>query len=338
MHPIIETRSNLQTYLSLIILAVLVITATGIFLWQFRYHPAVLNLDNIVSSTEGVPQTQKPSSDESRFPMPEDLVALSPPEVFEPPHLSDKINGRAELYLSAGFVDLQTQRFASPDAPGAWMEAFIYNMATNQNAFAVFSAQRRDDADSLSLTPHAYRTKNALFLVHGAYYLEIIASEASADTFPPMLLFAKAFVDSIQVESVQISEKNLFPETDLVENSISLISTDAFGFERFDRMFTAIYTIDGAEIMAFLSNRNAEEKAAELAEAYQGFLLAFGGRKIQTDLPIKNATMVEILDTYEVIFLHGPYIVGVREAQNRTQAEALAVRLYEKLKEVTGEL
>jgi hypothetical protein len=116
VHPIIETRANLQTYLSLIILAVLVITAIGIFLWQFRYNqfrynPAVLNLDNIVSSTAEIPQTQKTSSVQSRFPIPEDLVALSPPEVFEPPNLSDKINGKAELYLSAGFVGLQTQRF-----------------------------------------------------------------------------------------------------------------------------------------------------------------------------------------------------------------------------------
>jgi hypothetical protein len=337
VHPIIETRSNLQTYLSLIILAVLVITATGIFLWQFKYNPAVLNLDNIVSSTAETPQTQKPSSGQIPFPLPEGLVALSPPEVFEPPNLSDKINGKAELYLSAGFVGLQTQRFKHSDATRVWMEAFIYNMVSNQNAFAVFSAQRRDDADSLNLTQHSYQTKNALFLVHGPYYLEIIASEAIVDIFQPMLQFAEAFVDSIQVKSVQISEKNLFPKTDLIENSISLIASDAFGFERFDKIFTARYTLDGAEIMAFISNRGAAQKAIELAEAYQEFLLAFGGRKIETDLTIKNAMIVEILDTYEVIFSQGTYIAGVREAEDKTRAKALAMRLSKQLKEATGE-
>jgi hypothetical protein len=338
VHPIIETRANLQTYLSLIILAVMVITAMGIFLWQFRYNPAVLNLDNIVSSTAEIPQTQKTSSVQSRFPIPEDLVALSPPEVFEPPNLSDKINGKAELYLSAGFVGLQTQRFKRSDTSNVWMEAFIYNMASNQNAFAVFSAQRRDDADSLNLTQHSYQTKNALFLVHGPYYLEIIASEASDDIFQPMLQFAEAFVDSIQVKSVQISEKNLFPKADLIQNSVSLIASDAFGFERFDQIFTARYSIDGAEIMAFVSNRSAAGKAIELTEAYQKFLLAFGGRKIETDLTMKNAMIVEILDTYEVIFSHGTYIVGVREAENKAQAKALAIRLAKQLKEATGEL
>jgi hypothetical protein len=332
-----ETRPNLQTYLSLIILAVLVITATGIFLWQFRYNPAVLNLDNIVSSTAEIPQTQKASSHQLPLPLPEGLVALSPPEAFEPPTLSDKINGKAELYLSAGFVGLQTQRFKDSDATSVWMEAFIYNMASNQNAFAVFSAQRRDDADSLNLTPHSYRTQNALFLIHGPYYLEIIASEASEDIFQPMLQFAEAFVDSLQIESFQISEKKLFPKTDLIQNSISLIASDAFGFERFDQIFTARYTIDGAEIMAFISNRSAAENAIELAEAYQNFLLEFGGRKIETDLTMNNTMMVEILDTYEVIFSHATYIAGVREAEDKARAKTLALRLAKQLREVTGE-
>jgi hypothetical protein len=304
VHPIIETRSNLQTYLSLIILAALVITATGIFLWQFKYNRAVLNLDNIVSSTAETPQTQKPSSDQTPFPL---------------------------------FVGLQTQRFKRSDTSNVWMEAFIYNMASNQNAFAVFSAQRRDDADSLNLTQYSYQTKNALFLVHGPYYLEIIASEASVDIFQPMLQFAEAFVDSNQVRSVQISEKNLFPKTDLIQNSVSLIASDAFGFERFDQIFTARYTIDGAEIMAFVSNRNSAGKAIELAEAYQKFLLAFGGRKIETDWTVKNAMLVEILDTYEVIFSQGTYIAGVREAEDKAQAKVLAMRLSKQIKETTGE-
>jgi len=337
VHPVIETRSNLQTYLSLIILATLVITAAVIFLWQFKYNPAVLNLDNIASLTADFPQTQKPSSAQTPFPLPDGLVALSPPEVFEPPNLSDKINGKAELYLSAGFVGLQTQRFKHADASSVWMEAFIYNMASDQNAFAVFSAQRRDDADSLNLTTHSYQTKNALFLVHGPYYLEIIASEASEDIFQPMLQFAEAFVDSIQVKSFQINEKELFPKAGLIQNSIGLIATDAFGFERFDQIFTAGYIIGGAEIMAFISNRNTADKAIELAEAYQKFLLAFGGREIEIDLTIKSAMMVEILDSYEVIFSHGAYIAGVREAEDKEQAKALAIQLAKQLKEATGE-
>ena len=89
--------------------------------------------------------------------------------------------------------------------------------------------------------------------------------------------------------------------------------------------------------MAFISNRGAAGNAIELAEAYQEFLLAFGGRKIKIDLTIENAMMVEILDTYEVIFSHGTYIAGIREAEDKAQAKALAIRLSKQLKGATGE-
>lgn len=46
----------------------------------------------------------------------------------------------------------------------------FYDMGNSQNAFSVFSAQRRKDADPLNLTRYAYRTSNAIFLIHGRYY------------------------------------------------------------------------------------------------------------------------------------------------------------------------
>ncbi len=50
-----------------------------------------------------------------------------------------------------------------------------------------------------------------------------------------------------------------------------------------------------------------------------------------------KAQLVEILETYEVIFSCGPFIAGVREAGSKEQAVNLALQLYEKLREVVGE-
>ncbi|UCE53284.1 MAG: hypothetical protein JSV31_29195 [Desulfobacterales bacterium] len=300
---------------------------------QFRYNPAVLNIETIGLPAERIPGTQKPSTGLPLFPMPKGLVPLSPPELFDSQNLSDKIDGKAELYLTAGFVSLQTRRFKSNAASNLWLEVFIYDMGTGQNAFSVFSAQRREGAEPLNLTQYSYRTENALFLVHGHYYLEIIASEASEDALQPMELYSKAFIDTLEVETKSVTEENLFPKPDLVDNSISLISSDAFGFNRLDQVFTAVYKLGDTEVMAFLSHRKTDREAAELAQDYQEFLIAFGGRHIEIDLSIDGAKMVDILDTYEVIFSQGPYLAGVREAQDRNHAKELAIRLYNKLKQ-----
>ena len=99
MHRTNKKRSHLETYLSLLILSALMLTGTGIFLMQFSYNPAVLNIETIGLPTERIPGTQKPSAWIPLFPMSKGLISLSPPELFDSENLSDKIDGKAELYL-----------------------------------------------------------------------------------------------------------------------------------------------------------------------------------------------------------------------------------------------
>jgi hypothetical protein len=331
-----EKTKIIETFLSFLILAVIIVIGTGIFLTHYTYNPAVESLEKLRLLSKSPGTVKKSSATQLLFTLPEGLVPLSPPELFDAENLSDKIDGKAELYLSAGFVRLQTQRFKEADTPDMWFEAYAYDMGANQNAFAVYSAQRRDDAQSLNLTRYSYRAGNALFFVHGAYYVEIIASATGPQTQSPMESFAGVFIRHKGAEKKSITPENLFPKTDLVESSISLIATDAFGFDRFDRVFTAVYKLEDSEIMVFLSNRKSNANAAKLAQAYFDFLLAFDGLEVQTDLPIKGARMIDILKTFEIIFSQGPYVAGVREAQDKDRARELAMRLVKKLNEVTG--
>jgi hypothetical protein len=61
--------------------------------------------------------------------------------------------------------------------------------------------------------------------------------------------------------------------------------------------------------------------------------LAYGGKTIEAQLPIKGARLIEILDTYEIVFSHGSYLAGTREAATIDQAKTLAIRLYHRIKE-----
>ena len=329
-----ETKkySRQQTASSLAILFILVVTGTGIFWAQFNYNPAVLQTDLFLSPTTKDKNASQTALTKSIIPLPPGMVPLTLPESFDAQNLSDKINGKAELYLSAGFVGLNSQRFKDKNDASLWIEAYLYDMGNGQNAFSVFSAQRREGAVALDLTPYAYRTQNALFLVHGSFYIEIIASEATDRAFNPMKLLAENFIHNTAAQTVTIQEKDLFPVQGLVADSISLISADAFGFDRLNQIYAAEYEFEAYQMMAFLSRRQETREAQDLASAYQKFLETFGGQTIDADLPIKDAKLVEILETYEVIFSYGLFIAGVREADNKEQAIMLAVQLYDKLK------
>jgi hypothetical protein len=262
---------------------------------------------------------------------------LTAPETFGPDTLSDKIDGKAELYLSAGFKRLQCQRFSDAATAETWMEIFIFDMASQKNAFAVYSSQQREDAaPSPALGRYAYRTANALYWVHGPYYIELIASEASEAILNRMQALAEAFNRDTPVATETITETALFPKAGLDPQSITLIPTDAFGFEKFDRVFVAEYHLDGSTLSAFVSARGSPEAAKDLAAAYRAFLLAFGGKALEDD-GVRDVVTVEIMDEYDVIFTRDVFIAGVHAAADKNRAMALARSLDSRIEEAIRE-
>ncbi|UCD82220.1 MAG: hypothetical protein JSW26_12580 [Desulfobacterales bacterium] len=324
--------------MSVVILSLLVVIVVGLIITQSRHNPAILSGNDIWPSADRQNRPSPPSALEAFSPLPQGLNPLTAPEDFDADNLSDKINGKAELYLSAGFKRLVSQRFKDDEgASDRWIEAFVYDMGNGQNAFAVFSAQRRENAESLELTQYAYRSPNAIFLVHGRFYLELIASEASAQVMQPMEMLAAAFVRNTPTEKITMAEQDLFPPKGLVKDSIALVAADAFGFDRLNRVYTAEYRLNGETLMAYLSRRQTPGEAEALAAEYENFLLNFGGQALEQQLPIENARQIEILDTYEVVFSYGPFMAGVREAATRDQAAELAIQFINQIREVAGE-
>lgn len=337
MYQEMKEQKKIETYLSMAVIIVLVGIGTGIFLVQFSFNPAVFPISSSIPGDPSLPSAPTTYSAELLASIPKSLVPMSPPEVFTAQNLYKKINGKAELYLSAGFLRLQSQRFTKVDDPDSWMEVFVYNMGNVENAFAVFSTQRRDDAETVELAQFSYRTKNALFLLHGPYYVEIIAALPSVKFFKVMRLFAENFIHENDVEMKSIASLELFPRQNLNKNSISLHSSNPFGYNRLDRVFTAIYKQRDTELMAFISKRETAQEAKALASGYHKFLIEYGGKSIKLGLEINGARMVEIMETFEVIFTNGPYLAGIHEATDKKQAENLTDILNKRLKEVVSE-
>jgi len=329
--------SRQQSVLSIIILSVLITIAAGIFITQNRLNPAILQNDELMPTTDLNRQSGPAATIEAFVPLPPNLKPLTSPERFDAENLSDKINGKAELYLSAGFSSLVSQRYQDENVSGLWIEVFVYDMDSGQNAFAVFSAQRRENAESLDFTQYAYSSPNAVFLTHGRFYLELIASQVSSQGSQTMQQLAVTFIGNTQTATVTIAEREIFPDEDLDPDSIALIAADAFGHEQMDQVYTAEYRLNEEFLMAYLSRRRSPGEAQKLADAYGSFLMEFGGRNITTQLPFKNAQMIEILDTYEIIFSYGPYLAGVREATKPGDAATLAERLFNQIRQAAGE-
>lgn len=101
------------------------------------------------------------------------------PESYNPDTLWEKINGQAEFYLPDGFELLKSQLYVAIDNADMLIEVNIYNMGNIANAFSVFSLQKREQASPIDGVSFAYQTENAVYLVHGPFYIEIISKRKS---------------------------------------------------------------------------------------------------------------------------------------------------------------
>jgi len=263
---------------------------------------------------------------------------LSEIEVYNSENLYEKINGKAPLYTESGFQELFTQRFVSKDRENLWVELFVYDMATVRGAFSVFSAQRRADADIISLfhPSFGYRTSNALYFVHGKYYIELVGSSESNELFKAMVAIAQKIRSELAVDKVMdIADLGLFPPENIIPGSAKLYLANAFGFEGLTDTFTCRYKFGDETVTAFLGRRRSPQDANKVAESYYNFLIDNGG--VEKTVPSAGKYIGKVIDFYgstEIIFATGSFVAGVHECENEQLAYELAAILFKKLAEM----
>lgn len=106
-----KKAKKLESAISLFILAVIISIVAAMVLRQFQS-----------TATEAIANG------------PEGFKGLKIEE-YSAENLYEKINGKAPLYLEAGFKKLTTQRFVSADDESIWMENYVYEYDEWQERF-----------------------------------------------------------------------------------------------------------------------------------------------------------------------------------------------------------
>src|SRR4030067_670077 len=164
------------------ILAALGLIIAGLLVAQSRFNPAVI-VALRPPELKGRPQAaagQAQAATAALIPEVSGFTPLAPIESYNRDNLSDKIDGKAEIYLSAGFKEMSCRSFGLGAGGETHVDVYLYDMGSAQNAYAVFSGQRRPGSPSIPLTANAYATTNALFFTQGRFYVEIVADRGGA--------------------------------------------------------------------------------------------------------------------------------------------------------------
>jgi hypothetical protein len=311
-----------------VILAVLGLITVWLLVQQSRFNPAVSVARRAPLPSKSLAASgQKPSPTAALIPEVKGFTPLAPSESFGPDNLSDKIDGKAELYLSAGFKEMACRSFGLGAAGVAHVEVFLYDMGSPQNAYAVFSGQRRPGSPRIPLTANAYATANALFFSQGRFYVEIVADRASEALQSSLKAYAKALLAKLPTEGETKDAKSLFPQDGLAPDTVRLCATDTFCLEGLNNVLTGEYSLKAGKATAFIAERHNPEQAQADAKRYLEFLAANGYQKVQTPAAPADLPVLALDNSYEIVFVQGRIMAGVHDATSAAAALELASKL-----------
>ncbi len=322
--------------LSWALLGVLALTAAGVFAVSFHPDPW---LTGTVSG--GLPPEQRGPDGAPKPGEPDLFAALAPslvpagsPERFDAQTLADKIDGKADLYLEAGFRSLLTQRVSLAKDPDAWAEFFLFTMESPESAFSVFSRQRRSSALRLPPAPFAYRAANAVCVAAGPFYMEAIGASENPELMEALTATASALAEKAPASQEILRHVELFPPAAAAHDRAVLFKGSAFGYDGFAHAYAVSVTEDGAALTAFVAvGKNSRDGRAS-AEAFLRFLEENGATRISGTDPETDAVVLDFYGFTEVVFSRGPYVAGIHEADRRDAAEHWAKLLQDRLRAV----
>jgi hypothetical protein len=201
-------------------------------------------------------------------------------------------------------------------------------MANSENAFSVFSVQRRSDVNSIEGFDTGYYSGNAGFAAIGQYYLEIIGSNTSQGTVDAVKTVVANFYTmwGFGGQSSELSFVKLFPAENLLVDTIALTKNDAFGFALFKDTYIGQYDVDGETVTAFVIVCDDVDKASQLSDSYRDFLLENGLTKADTNM---LGGVYEYSGMVEIVFSEGRFVGGIHESFNRPVAEQIAAKMIE---------
>jgi len=263
---------------------------------------------------------------------PVDLPGWRAPEnirVFTATNLWEKIDGRADLYLTYNVARMIFGTFRSES--GTNLDVYWYDMTAVDNAFGIFQAELGEQGEPVAIGRAGYRVGAGVFFWKGAHYVRVEAVEESEETAAAAEAVAKAIAERIPDDGARLWADALLPEEDRQSGSFEYHGESAFGLDFLAQVFAAEYESDGKNYALFVHRAPNPDNAKEIFRAYVQFFEDYG--KVVQPGSVEGAELLvgESGGVLDAVFVSGRYVGGVNgakdEALARERAEAFRQRV-----------
>ncbi len=317
------------------ILAVLGLITVGLLVQQSRFNPAVI-VALRAPALKGRPQAaagRAQAATAALIPEVPGFTPLAPVESYNPDNLSDKIDGKAELYLSAGFKEMSCRSFGlgagGRGACGRLSLRYGFSpkcLCRVQRPTPSRFPQQSPDRQCLCHEPMPCSSPR------GGFTWRSWPTGPRRRCKSPWRLTPRRSWPSFPPQGETKNQAALFPKEGLALDTVRLSAADTFGLEGLNNVLTGEYSLKGGKATAFMAQRDTPEQAQAEAKRYLDFLAANGYQKVQAPAPAGDIPVLVLDNSFEIVFVEGRTLAGVHDATSLAAALELAAKLRTGLK------
>jgi len=268
-----------------------------------------------------------------------ELAGWEPPgdiREFTPENLWEKIDGRAEAYLSFHMVRMTFGTYRSLRDPDAFIDVYWYDMMAPDNAFGIYRAERGLQATDVNIGRGGYTSPGGVFFWKGRHYVRVEAPDAGEKLAEAATAIARTLEGRIPDEGEPMWADALLPAADRLPGSLDYHAKDAFSLDFLSDTFSADYNAGGKTFKTFIHRAADAADAERIFGAYAKFFETSGSLLKRESGDGLQRLVGESGGVVDAVFQTGRYVGGVTGGNDAALAEERAAAFAQSLKEKGG--
>ena len=244
----------------IILLALLPGIAVILFLNGQHYDTSLIDFTSVSGERASGPDASaRPAETALAVPEVKVIAGLRPlgrAKRFTKGNLYEHVNGHAEYFISAGFVELTVTEYISSGSASAQadIQVEVYDMGKSIHAFGVLTDESGENARPVAVGTMAFRTSGGINFFKGRHYVKISVVNPKLH----VLQFAQEFSNTMPVEQDAFGIFALLPAIGKTEKT-RFIKEGYRGLDFLRNVIEREYTAGGKKITVALIDGSGQE-------------------------------------------------------------------------------
>jgi hypothetical protein len=257
----------------------------------------------------------------------------SPVKIYDKNTIFDYIDGAAELYFAYNYTKVASAEYKNGQTS---IIIDVYDMTTPENAFGIYSLNRYQEANYVSIGNEGILTGTNLDFWKGNYYCKVYSFDQSEKYQKDVTDFgnrlSSRITDTGEEPAVikKLHPNGLIPKTarfftkKLGLDNIHFVSEDnLFGLDGETKGAVAEYKLNENKFSAFIIEYTSLQKADLAFETYTKYLTEKAKAVPIEAIPDGKAKMFELEGKYTLVSLKGQTLLGFWDVESLDVAKSI---------------